>query len=345
MSSNKKSTTKARWKEIEDVIEPFNGRYRRSMISLSDADLKVAGEWCYSRNCGWSPYDFSHASQTKAWWECPACKRHYKATIASRTTSKSNCPYCTSKKPCSDNSLECRLPDLAAEWHPRRNEKLEPSGVTFGSKASVWWLCRLCQHSWKATVANRSVSGSACPRCYKQEMEERRKQVKVRKTPIRILLDEKTTPDRHWYEARKTLPLTKSHHNIAQQWHETKNGLARPGDFSAGSNVSAWWQCQQDAQHVWQAQIYSRTSGRGCPFCGGRKVCSSNSLAALFPQIAAQFHTKKNGKLRPDQIIAGSHKLIWWKCAQNHCWQASVKSRTLNKTGCLKCYRQRPRAT
>jgi hypothetical protein len=58
-------------REIEDVIEPFCGSRRRNMIPLAVYDPIIALEWCYKKNCGWGPEDFSHASTVRAWWRCP----------------------------------------------------------------------------------------------------------------------------------------------------------------------------------------------------------------------------------------------------------------------------------
>jgi hypothetical protein len=40
----------------------------------------------------------------------------------------------------------------------------------------------------------------------------------------------------------------------------------------------------------------------------------SRSLAALFPQIAEQWHPHLNGELSPKQVTARSGKEVWWLC-------------------------------
>ena len=37
--------------------------------------------------------------------------------------------------------------------------------------------------------------------------------------------------------------------------------------------------------------------------------------------------TQKNGALTPQEVLPGSHRKVWWKCAQGHSWQAMIKSR------------------
>lgn len=61
-----------------------------------------------------------------------------------------------------------------------------------------------------------------------------------------------------------------------------------------------------------------------------------NSLEALSPQLAAQWHPTRNGRLTPRDVTPGSHKKVWWKCSYNHDWQAVVSSRSAG-CGCPYC--------
>lgn len=54
-----------------------------------------------------------------------------------------------------------------------------------------------------------------------------------------------------------------------------------------------------------------------------------NSLAFKFPEIAKEWCYEKNGDLTPDAVFAGSHKDVFWKCAQ--CGQI-YKMRVCNRT-------------
>jgi hypothetical protein len=51
--------------------------------------------------------------------------------------------------------LSATHPELAAEWHPTKNESLTSNDVTYGSGRKVWWLCAK-GHTWSATVTNRA---------------------------------------------------------------------------------------------------------------------------------------------------------------------------------------------
>ena len=54
------------------------------------------------------------------------------------------------------------IPELMAEWHPTKNEDLNPEDVTHGSNKKAWWLCNN-GHEWEATIGSRLKNG--CPYC------------------------------------------------------------------------------------------------------------------------------------------------------------------------------------
>jgi hypothetical protein len=117
---------------------------------------------------------------------------------------------------------------------------------------------------------------------------------------------------------------------LVKEWHPTKNRPLTPSKVTAGSEKHVWWKCPEGPDHEWQARVADRSRGRGCPFCAGKKVSVTNSLATLFPELANEWHPTKNGTLTPDKVTAGSHKKVWWQRPENpdHEWQARVDSRT-----------------
>lgn len=59
-------------------------------------------------------------------------------------------------------------PLLAEEWDYEKNGDLSPDEVTPNSEKKIWWKCKICNHEWQATPANRSSRGTGCPNCYKR---------------------------------------------------------------------------------------------------------------------------------------------------------------------------------
>ena len=60
-----------------------------------------------------------------------------------------------------------------------------------------------------------------------------------------------------------------------------------------------------------------------------------NDLSTLKPELASEWSEKN--EIKPTEVSIGSHKKVIWKCKLGHEWIATVKSRTINKTGCLYC--------
>lgn len=123
---------------------------------------------------------------------------------------------------------------------------------------------------------------------------------------------------------------------LVSQWVADLNQPLRPDLVMPGSHRMVWWRCGEG--HVWRAAVKSRTSGCGCPVCANRAIqAGENDLASTHPQIAAQWDTARNGALTPQDVVAGSHKRVWWRCEKGHEWQAAVYSRTVSGTGCPVC--------
>lgn len=114
---------------------------------------------------------------------------------------------------------------------------------------------------------------------------------------------------------------------LLNQWIEDANLPVTPTSISRGSKRKAWWICEKG--HRWQAAIYTRTGdGAGCPVCAGKiPLAGENDLATIYPDLARQWNRKKNENFTPEQVLPGSHKIVWWICEKGHEWQASVKSR------------------
>jgi hypothetical protein len=61
-----------------------------------------------------------------------------------------------------------------------------------------------------------------------------------------------------------------------------------------------------------------------------------------YPELVAQWNAERNGTLAPENVSAGSGRLIWWRCAAgpDHVWRAKPNNRTRG-TGCPFCANKR----
>ncbi len=205
----------------------------------------------------------------------------------------------------SDYCVEQGKAALLQQWHPTKNAPLTPQTISYGSKRKVWWRCGK-GHEWQAAVYTRTGVGSGCPYCAGKRAYSGENDVASQ------------MPD------------------LAAQWHPSKNGGVTPDMVTIGSHHKAWWICEKG--HVWQAAVKSRANGCGCPVCTNRVLLpGENDLATTHPELAAQWHPAKNGKLTPGDVVAGTHRKVWWRCGKGHEWQASIVSRASNGAGCPVC--------
>ena len=128
--------------------------------------------------------------------------------------------------------------------------------------------------------------------------------------------------------------------DLVNEWDAAKNGDLTPDKVMAGSHRKLWWKCGKG--HEWEAAIYNRVSGKGCPFCSGRYATQANNLAIRFTGLVSEWNVEKNGNLTPNTVMPGSHRKVWWKCPKGHEWEAAISNR-MKGSGCPKCKREQQR--
>lgn len=125
---------------------------------------------------------------------------------------------------------------------------------------------------------------------------------------------------------------------ISEQWHPTLNGNMKPFHYTKSSPKKVWWKC--DKGHEYLSRITDKSEE--CLVCNNRVVHPSNCLATTHPQLAKEWHKTKNKKLTPDDVVAGTPKLVWWQCCVcSYEWRTSVAKRKgttkVAGTGCPAC--------
>ena len=128
--------------------------------------------------------------------------------------------------------------------------------------------------------------------------------------------------------------LSRMRPHLVSEWSE-KNLPLTPDTVTFGSNKIVWW--KGACGHEWQTSIKARSAGEQCPICSGARVLRGyNDFESKFPELAKEW-SPKNEPLRPSMITAATHRKVIWQCKLGHEWTASVKSRTVNGTGCPYC--------
>ena len=220
---------------------------------IDNAELMAEWNWKKNNELGFNPETLTLGSNKKVWWNCS--KGHeWLAVIANRNKGFS-CPYCSGRYIIKgENDLQSVNPLLAKDWNYEKNNGLTPADIMSNSGKRVWWKCSK-GHEWQATVASRS-GGTGCPYCVGKKVLK-------------------------GYNDLQTVNPT-----LTKEWNYEKNGNLKPEDFTANSGKKVWWKCSKG--HEWQATLYSRNTGNGCP------VCSSERHTSL-PEYALVYYLKKNG--------------------------------------------------
>lgn len=67
-------------------------------------------------------------------------------------------------------------------------------------------------------------------------------------------------------------------------------------------------------------------------------IAGIDDLEFLNPRIADEWDAAKNQDLDISQYVAGSAKIVWWKCAScGYEWRAAIRSRYQRGSGCPLC--------
>ncbi|MFE2534940.1 zinc-ribbon domain-containing protein [Streptomyces sp. NPDC059371] len=256
-------------------------------------------------------------------WRCGKADDHvWEAPAYRRAAVGAGCPFCAGKYPSETNSLAALCPDVAAELdlEAPATAGLTADQIVAGSHRKVGWRCSTCDHRWVAGVGPRTDRRRAgCPNCAGRVL-----------TPATSLAS--VRPD------------------IAAQWHPTRNGETRPQDVMPGSATKVWWKCPAGGDHEWAASPSARARAKnptGCPCCAGYQLSVTNSLASLYPEVAAQLCPERNDGLLPGLVLAGTAQVLWWRCSGglDHVWEASVVARTKGGNGCPYCANRRTSKT
>lgn len=325
----------------------------------------LLAEWDFRKNSK-PPDQFLPQSNKPVWWCCER-GHEWEAPIYRRTTNGSGCPSCSNQT--SKNELriftelaavfdnvhhrqklagfevDVYLPDfcVAVEydgkyWHREKGEQdqakhehLAALGVTL-IRIREAPLTKLQDHDIILPMGSFIT---------KAKMDE----VVVRLDAVSPYLSEQN----FWAEETYLtyldyFPSPFPEHSLATvnpalalEWHPTKNSPLTPRNFTQSAKPKVWWQCSEG--HEWKAAIYSRNlGGHACPYCAGRKATKKDNMAVTHPWMAALFHPTKNEDFTPQNLKAGTGRLVYWQCHCGYEWQQTGdKLSRLTIEPCRRC--------
>lgn len=267
--------------------------------------------WDYSKNTI-APTSIMAGSGKKTWWICP--KGHSYETVTHLRTSGSTCPYCSNQKVLTGyNDLYTNYPNLCLEWDYEKNTFLKPTEVLYGTPKKAYWKCSE-GHSYLAEIRKR-VNGQGCPYC-----------------KSKLISVKNSTPKKYEDSLEYKYP------DLIKEFDYTKNTI-KPSEIYAKSHQKVWWICSQG--HSYQSIILDRTNnGSGCPYCVSKKVLVGyNDIKTTHNYILNEWDFERN-TIKPEEISAYSNKKVWWKCKNEHSWEASPNTRIGQGRNCPYCVNQ-----
>ena len=339
---------------------PVSGRARGEgcpvcagrVVAVGHNDLATTHPDLAKQASGWDPATVTAGSNKKVPWRCE--RGHEWEAMVNARSRGSGCPYCIGQKVLVGvNDLKTTHPALAAEacgW--------DPTTVIAGTGKNLTWRCRY-GHEWVTRGADR-VAGKGCPVCSGQRVLPGHNDIQTTHPDLAAQAHgwDPTTVraggsvkygwkcDRgHQWEAtigsrkvgsgcpicsnRKVLAgfndLGTTHPDLAAEalgWDAST--------ITAGNDTKKLWRCEFG--HEWEAIVYNRAKGIGCPVCAGQKVLQGfNDLATTNPGLVREII---EGDAR--SVTSGSGQVFRWRCEAGHQWSARVAERVQGR-GCPAC--------
>lgn len=345
--------------------------------TLATAFPRIARSWHRALNGDLTPKDVSAFSHKKVWWECVA-GHQWQATVANRTAAGSGCPYCAGSRPTPETSLLATYPEVAAEWHPTKNNAKSPSDFLPKSGFKAWWRCPR-GHEFPATISHRT-NGSGCPHCgggssalevrvYSElralfrdvvwHCSEFGVQLDIYLPRLRIGIE----IDGHYWHAKKVGADRRKNqvckrndiHLIRLRQHPLKPldkwdivfKRADP-DLETCKKLISSISSAAGTRSVARAAATYRKLTRLMADDDYRTIVArlpapptGASFADKYPEAAAEWDAVKNAPLEPSMFAPKSNRRIWWSCrAKGHSWQAAIHTRATG-VGCPYCAHNR----
>jgi hypothetical protein len=350
-----------------------SGRLASPENNLAFLQPDIAAQFHPTKNGKKTAYDFTAGSGQTVWWRCS--KGHdWPAVICSRTNLKlsSGCPICAGRKPSdgrprqsiTQSKITVTYPKIAKEFHPEKNNDLQPNKISYGSGLRVWWKCAK-GHDYEAIVSNRTLLGSNCPYCSNQSSEfevrilaelkyafpEAVSGYNVVKRKLDIYLPTinfGVEYDSHYRHVGAEIRDLEKNKLCQSQGISVLRVREKPLQALSKTDVLI---ANNDLKKSDLNSIYKQLS----PFAEGKekqKITKylnldnwanedlfrtylsyfpfpfpESSLAATHPKLAKEWDHDTNSPLTPSNFTYGSTQIVGWICPKKHRYRTKIKYR------------------
>ena len=346
---------------------------KRAIKGINDFQTvhpELMSEWNYKKNIDIKPDEILPSINKKVWWICE--KGHeWQASINNRHKG-TGCPICSTEMQssfpeqtimfylskqlhvenryiCNGKEIDVYLPDFLVGieydglyYHNSEKAKQKEKDKEKVLKDNNIFLIRIKESNKFLYDKDNHVIYYKPKHSYEnlEEVLEIITKILNFKFNVNLKIDfnikRDTTKILNMYKfLKKQNSIYNKNKKLLKEWNYEKNKNLNPEFFDVNSRYKVWWKCRKG--HEWQASIYSRNIGSGCPYCSGLLALSGeNDLNTLYPQLMREWNYKRNKDINPNEILPKSSKKVWWICEKGHEWQAVVSNRT-NGNNCPYC--------
>lgn len=258
---------------------------------------------------------------------------------------------------------------LLDEWNYEENAKigLTPQTVGFSSSKEAYWICSVCGNEFELRINNK-IRKKAASCCCCDTHQSSIPEMALYYYLSKIYSDTKHRYTELGFELDIYIPSIKTAIEYdGSFWHENKLELDNKKDqlckdngirlirlrarglekTCLAENISmcenTYKQISEGIEEVFNYLNITYDFKIDIDFdlqniVDTRRLKKrENSLASIFPEIAAEWHPTLNGNLNPFSFSPHSSTKVAWKCSKcGHEWKSIISSRT-GGSGCCRC--------
>ena len=375
-------------KEYKNSFE-YQKIYARKYGSLQDRNPEILNDWDYEKNdaLGIKPSDITSKSQRLVNWKCE--NNHFYELSPKNKFKNKHCPICYEEnitKILSKQIRESRLkkgetlldiyPLVAKEWDYKKNE-LKPEDYSPHSNFEASWICKF-DHSWSATIDNRTGKNSGCPHCklaasrleifvfselkylfnetkLKSKIDGKEADIFIPELNIAIEID-----GAYWHKNKEEKDIEKDKvfiKNNIKCFRLREFGLKSISERCVEYRGSDYFSIikklfSKILKEINNEKIYNYKNIQNPLnpnlfneiYANLPAPIYENSLEYNYPELSKEWDYEINKNLKPSMFSAGSDQKVAWKCNKcNHRWNAVIKNRTLRASKCPECSKKNRR--
>ena len=354
--ANKNSGQKCPFCNNTKVLVGFN--------DLATTNPELVMQWHPTKNGNLTPYNITARSIKRVWWKCDVCGHEWDTVLSVRIDRKSGCPKCNSERSTSfpeqaiyyycskyfnaynryiikNVEVDIYLQDISTAveydgmyYHSSHEKKERDCRKDVILKRNSIRLFRIIESDEnKCDGNNIYFKVDSNYRELTWAIKKLLQYLNINKIDINLDLDSNKIYE-SYISLVKSNSVEKKHPELIKEWNYEKNGVLKPNMISCNSGKKIWWKCNKG--HEWQASVSNRVKNHNCPYCYGRfAIKGVNDLVTTNPELIKEWVYEKND-VKPEDMKAFSHNIVWWKCSKGHEWKARISHRT-NGVGCPYC--------